>query len=190
MSGDDPSGAGNQQERPGIEQWIVGFVDGEGCFSCPIQRNSHTRIGWQLQPRFSVVQSVRSIRALEIIQNRLGCGKLYRNHRHDDHREDIGVYTVFNGVDLRDRIVPFFEEHPLITAKHEDFCRFRQVLGLMDEGAHLTIEGMTRIARITQSMNRRKPTRFLESSEAIRQPAPLDVGGEDMVLAPWRHGGS
>ena len=116
MGSENPSGADNQQERPGIEQWIVGFVDGEGCFSCPIQRNTHTRIGWQLQPRFSVVQSVRSIQALEIIQNRLGCGKLYRNHRHDDHREDIGVYTVFNGVDLRDRIVPFFEEHPLITA--------------------------------------------------------------------------
>jgi hypothetical protein len=30
MSGDDPIGADDQQERPGIEQWIVGFVDGEG----------------------------------------------------------------------------------------------------------------------------------------------------------------
>jgi hypothetical protein len=33
MRGDNPSGAGNQQERPGLEQWVVGFVDGEGCFS-------------------------------------------------------------------------------------------------------------------------------------------------------------
>jgi hypothetical protein len=27
MRGDNPSGAGNQQERPGLEQWVVGFVD-------------------------------------------------------------------------------------------------------------------------------------------------------------------
>jgi hypothetical protein len=27
MFGDNPSGAGNQQERPGIEQWVVGFVE-------------------------------------------------------------------------------------------------------------------------------------------------------------------
>jgi len=30
MSSDNPSGAVNQQERPDIEQWAVGFVDGEG----------------------------------------------------------------------------------------------------------------------------------------------------------------
>jgi len=24
MRGDNPSGAGNQQERPGLEQWVVG----------------------------------------------------------------------------------------------------------------------------------------------------------------------
>ena len=188
MSGDDPSGADDQQERPGIEQWIVGFVDGEGCFSCPIHRNPATRIGWQLQPRFSVVQSARSIRALECIQRYFGCGKVYRNHRHDNHREDLCTYTVFNRAELRDRIVPFFEQNPLITAKNEDFCRFRQILGLMNEGAHLTIEGMARIARITERMNRRQPSRFLESSEAIRQPALLDGRGEDMVLASWRHG--
>ena len=29
MTSDNPSGAGNQQERPGLEQWVVGFVDGE-----------------------------------------------------------------------------------------------------------------------------------------------------------------
>jgi len=38
MFGDNPSGAGNQQERPGIEQWVVGFVDGEGCFSVSVFR--------------------------------------------------------------------------------------------------------------------------------------------------------
>ena len=129
-----------------------------------------------------------SIRALDIIQRHFGCGKLYRNHRHDNHREDMCTFTVFNRAELCDRIVPFFEDHPLITTKREDFCRFRQILNLMDEGAHLTIEGMIRIARITEYMNRRKPSRFLESSEAIRQPAPLDGGGEDMVLASWRHG--
>lgn len=53
---DNPFGADNQQERPGIEQWIVGFVDGEGCFSCPINRNPVMKIGWQCQPRFAVVQ--------------------------------------------------------------------------------------------------------------------------------------
>ena len=56
MGSDNPSGAGNQQERPGSEQWVVGFVDGEGCFSVPIFRNRTCRLGWQVQPEFTVVQ--------------------------------------------------------------------------------------------------------------------------------------
>ncbi len=31
MDSENLIGADNQQERSGIEQWVVGFVDGEGC---------------------------------------------------------------------------------------------------------------------------------------------------------------
>jgi hypothetical protein len=54
MPSDNPSGAGNQQERPGLEQWVVGFVDGEGCFSISVVRNPGCLLGWQVQPEFSV----------------------------------------------------------------------------------------------------------------------------------------
>ena len=37
MASDNPTGADNQQERPVHAQWVVGFVDGEGCFSVPIR---------------------------------------------------------------------------------------------------------------------------------------------------------
>ena len=36
---DNVRGAENQQERLWKRGWIVGFVDGEGCFSCLILRN-------------------------------------------------------------------------------------------------------------------------------------------------------
>jgi hypothetical protein len=39
-SSENPIGADNQQERPGVEQWVVGFVDGEGCFSISVVRNA------------------------------------------------------------------------------------------------------------------------------------------------------
>ncbi len=40
----------------------------------------------------------------------------------------------------------------------------------MVHGEHLQVDGLARIAEIVQTMNFRKPSRFLESSEAIRQP--------------------
>jgi hypothetical protein len=175
MIGDNPSSAGNQQERPGFEQWIVGFVDGEGCFSCPIQRNARMGRGWQVQPKFVVVQGERSTHVLELIRDFFGCGKIYRNHRHDNHREDLMSYQVQRWFDLRKVIVPFFEANPLRTAKHEDFLKFKRILEMMDKRMHLTIDGLRRIAEVVQTMNHQKPSRFLESSEAIRQPTLIDV---------------
>ena len=188
MSSENPSGADNQQERPGFEQWIVGFVDGEGCFSCPIQRNAVMSLGWQCQPRFAVVQGERSVKALELIRDHFGCGHLHRNRRRDNHREDLMVYSVWKLEELLMKIVPFFEENPLITAKHEEFLRFKSILEMMKRREHLSRDGLRRIAEITQTMNHRKPSRFLESSEAIRQPSLLDRRVEDMVLPSWRHG--
>jgi hypothetical protein len=174
MTGDNLPGAGNQQERPGIEQWIVGFVDGEGCFSCPIQRNRVMRIGWQLQPVFTVVQGERSAQALEFIRDHFGCGKIYRNRRHDNHREDLLAYQVFRRSDLLEVIIPFFEANPLRTAKAGDFIKFAAIVRMMETRRHLTVAGLVEIAKIVQTMNHRKPSRFLESPEAIRQPTLLD----------------
>jgi len=189
MCSDNPSGADNQQERPGFEQWVVGFVDGEGCFSVPIFRNRTCRLGWQVQPEFTVVQGARSVQVLHLLKQFFGCGQVGRNGRHDNHREDLFHFRVRALRDQVDRVVPFFEANPLRTAKRDDFVTFAAVVGLMAQEHHLTLEGLRRIAGMAQSMNRRKPSRFLESSEAIRQPPPLTEGGEDMVLASWRHEG-
>jgi len=91
--------------------------------------------------------------------------------------------------DLSGRIIPFFEEHPLFTVKRDDFLRFSTIVGLMQRGLHLRMEGLELIAEIASTMNRRKPSQLAESSEAIRRPSDLDGSDEDMVLASWRHGG-
>ncbi len=84
--------------------------------------------------------------------------------------------------------VPFFEANPLKTAKADDFKKFAKIVRMMDDRLHLTRVGLAEIAKIKATMNHRRPSRFLESSEAIRQPASVDAEVEEMVLAPWRHG--
>jgi hypothetical protein len=170
MGSDNPSGAGNQQERPGIEQWIVGFVDGEGCFSIAVVRNPGCRLGWQVQHEFSVTQAASSRSALELLIEEFGCGSVIGNPRTDNHREPLLRFSVKRRADLVATVIPFFEEHPLRTAKRFDFVRFVSVLRTMQEGRHLTEDGLRWIARETEHMNRRQRSRYLESSEAIRQP--------------------
>ena len=58
----------NQQERLD-PWWIVGFVDGEGCFSVSTFKNSTTRSGYQTLFEFVVTQGERSKSALEAIKS-------------------------------------------------------------------------------------------------------------------------
>jgi hypothetical protein len=167
---DNPSGAVNQQERPGVEQWVVGFVDGEGCFSISVVRNQACRFGWQVQHEFAVTQAAPSKPALELLVEVFGCGRIVEQHRPLDHRQTLLRFSVKRRKELVGRVVPFFEANPLRTAKRADFERFVQVLRMMEGRAHRTEDGLRTIAAITQQMNRRQRSRYLESSEAIRQP--------------------
>ena len=171
MDSDNPSGAVNQQERPGFAQWVVGFVDGEGCFSVPIFRNRTSWSGWQVQPAFTVVQGEKSLDALHRMERFFTCGQVGLHVRTDNHRERLCRFTVRKHSDRLGLIIPFFQEHPLVTAKAGDFIKFAEIVRMMDQRLHLTVEGMVQIAKITETMNRRQPSRFLESSEAICQPS-------------------
>ena len=173
MSSHNPTGAVNQQERPGLEQWVVGFVDGEGCFSISVVRNHVCRLGWQVQHEFSVTQAASSRSALEDLMSIFGCGYLIENRRIDNHRSPLMRFSVKRRGDLMAKVVPFFEEHPLRTAKQSDFELFSAVLRMMETGEHRTEEGLVAIAQVTERMNRKQRSRNLESSEAIRQPPQL-----------------
>jgi hypothetical protein len=161
MESKNPFGADNQQERLWYSGWIAGFVDGEGCFSCPMFRNQQMTLGWQVQPAFVVVQSASSRDVLEDLVRFFECGKVYLNHRHDNHREHLVRYHVSRLADLRDVIVPFFQEHQLQTSKKVNFAKFVKVLRLMEERKHLTVSGLIEIAEIAETMNHRKPSEFL-----------------------------
>ncbi len=46
MNSENELGADNQQERLEFASLIVGFVDGDGCFSVSVFRNKTSKFGW------------------------------------------------------------------------------------------------------------------------------------------------
>ena len=160
--------ADNQQERLKISGWIVGFTDGEGCFSVSIIKNLTTKAGWQLFPEFVITQGEKSRSSLEFIQNHFGCGKIYANKRHDNHKENLCRYCVRPIRELNEIIIPFFKKNHLRTFKIKDFEKFALILQMMKNGKHLCAGGMKKIAFLIEKMNRKVPARFLESSETKR----------------------
>jgi len=160
--------AENQQERLNrLIGWVVGFVDGEGCFSIgifkQIDRQEKTRIrrgyttGYQVFHEFSVTQGEKSKLSLEELQNFFGVGKLYLNKRYDNHKEHLWRYVIRKREDLLNVIIPFFTENALRTSKKFDFMKFAECVSIIDKKEHLTREGVIKIAKIAATMNRQKP---------------------------------
>src|SRR3990167_1210403 len=126
----------DQQERLEIENWITRFTDGEGCFSINIFRNSTSKSGWQVFPEFVITQGEKSLAALELFQEYFGCGKVFVNKRYDNHSEHLYRYCVRSINDLQKKVVPFFREHPLRTAKQKDFEIFTKIVMMIANKQH------------------------------------------------------
>jgi len=160
--------ADNQQERLKNVGWIVGYVDGEGCFSVSLFRNKTTKFGWQVFPEFVVTQGEKSKESLMILEKFFQCGKTYVNKRYDNHKENIYRYCVRSKKELTEIIIPFFQEHHLKTAKKEDFKIFAKIIEMMNGNVHSKKSGIERIAKLIEKMNHKKSSKFLESSETTR----------------------
>ena len=174
--------AENQQERLIQLGWVIGFVDGEGCFSVSFVRQQNRtgrrgyKLGYQVSPRFVVSQGASSVGSLEELKEFFGVGHVYGNPRYDNHREHMHQYMVSDRSDLKETIVPFFEKYPLRTAKRTDFEKFASVLEMMEDGLHLTCKGLVEVAEITETMNRRKPRTKLIRILRGHTPEVQDTG--------------
>jgi LAGLIDADG endonuclease len=130
-------------------QWIVGFVDGEGCFHVSINPHSEMTAGFQVLPEFTVVQHERDVQVLHALKAYFGCGVVRKNNG------DRMAYRVRGHEHLSKNIVPFFEKHSLKSRKRVDFAKFRDIVNLMNRGDHLTTGGVDHIREIANQMNRK-----------------------------------
>ena len=128
-------------------QWIVGFVDGEGCFHIGINKNQEMKLGVQVLPELTVVQHEVDEQVLYALKAYFGCGVVRKNH---------GTrlsYRVRGQKNLLQKIIPFFEKHQLKTRKRVDFAKFRKVLLMMEKKEHLNPDGVEKIREIQKTMN-------------------------------------
>ena len=163
-------------------------MDGEGCFSigfvrqpCRPNRRGY-KAGYQVSHRFVVTQSVSGRSALEELQSFFGVGRVYVAARHDNHREDLAQFIVNRRAELLGTIIPFFEAHPLRTAKQRDFTKFVRCMRMIADGRHLDVGGLVEIAEVVETMNRK--TSRHESDQNPQRPY---AGGPGHWIMRWSH---
>ena len=95
---------------------------------------------------------------------------------------------------LLERVIPFFEQTPLLSAKQAEFEKFAYIVRAMASGHHRTRAGFGELLTIALSMNgggRHRKVRWAEQV-AFQNPQRLHArqgreGPEDTVRAAWRH---
>ena len=131
-------------------QWVVGFVDGEGCFHIGINKNDTMKLGVQVLPEFTVVQHEVDQQVLYALKAYFKCGVVRKNHG------TRLCYRVRGQENLLQRVIPFFEKHQLKTRKRVDFQKFRKVILMMEKQEHLTKDGLEKIRQVKATMNSTK----------------------------------
>ena len=113
------------------KDWLVGFVDGEGCFYVGINNNQSMALGVQVLPEFRIIQHKRDVKLLFAIRTFFGHGNVVTNR---GKSTDIMEYRLRKIEHLSNILVPFFETNELLTVKKFDFYIFRDILKIMSKG--------------------------------------------------------
>jgi LAGLIDADG DNA endonuclease family protein len=165
MGSDNPSGADNQQERPGSSAWldrtpsdlghyIAGFVDGEGSFNVPIRRGQGRRLPWRVSLSFNVSQV--GPEAPMLLRQVFGVGTVR------GRRDGVYYFEVTRPDELDGRVFPFFERFPLRGTKKRDLEIFIEITQLVRSGRHLTPTGVGHILELRSPMNRGGKRRYCD----------------------------
>jgi hypothetical protein len=146
------------------DDYLTGFIDGEGMFHIGIVPSQFTRLGWQVIYQFKVAQNPIGESVLVALRERLGCGTISPNAK-AGARDKTLKYVVRNLDDLNERVVPFCRDRLIV--KREAFESFSAVLDSVNAGRHLTGDGLLEIVDIAYAMNtkaRRVPRATIEAA--------------------------
>ena len=148
-----------------IQEYISGYVDGEGCFSISFSKREKFLVGWETKPSFSVSQNEDRAQTLFLMQKIFKCGFIRR-----DFSDKTLKYEVRSLDDLVNKIIPHFKKYPLVSAKQKDFEFFEKVCLLMQKQLHKNKNGLSKIMNLAFQMNpsgKRKYTKA-EMQKALR----------------------
>lgn len=127
--------------------WIVGFVDGEGCFSFSLLKNDSLRFGYQIQGEFTVVQHKRDIQLLHQLKKIFNCGMVAVNHGDRYH------FRVKNLSHLITIVIPFFEKNNLHTNKKFQLAVFKELCLRLQAKDHYSEAGFEEMKVLVKKLS-------------------------------------
>jgi hypothetical protein len=136
--------------------WISGFVTGDSTFCVSIEKSSENKVGHRIRLIFGTCLHIRDRELLigianyfNILNNNLVASK----YIYDSSTRETSLLQIKNNSDIINKIIPFFDQYPILGIKSLDFSDFKKVAELMKNKEHLTESGFSEIIKIVQQMN-------------------------------------
>ena len=131
-----------------VRSYLSGYADGEGCFCVTFNKSKRHKLGWDIRPSFSVSQNHDRAEVLLIFQQTFECGFM-----RPDRSDRTVKYEVRSISDLMEKVLPHFEQYPLLSTKRRDCEVFASIVQLMHKGEHLHREGFASIVKLAADLN-------------------------------------
>lgn len=136
-----------------FKQWFVGFTDAEGCFRIGINNKNNV-----ISFNFTIGLHTDDREVLEFIKNRLNCGNVFTS-------ENAATFCVTKISDIRNILIPIFEEFPLNGQKYLDYLAFKEAISIKLDSLKSYKD---LIIRIKSNMNTTRVDFEFPSSHTIR----------------------
>ena len=150
---------------------LAGFVDGEGAFPIQTRRTPWTKFGFTITPEFKISQHKDNGEILTILQRALGCGKISVKSGQPNQL----ILVEKNRKRLSEKIIPFFEQYPLIVKK-QTFRKFSEIISRLNNNEQDTQEGFERLLDLVfQKTKGGKGKRKYSKEEILSNPQRLYV---------------
>ena len=145
-------------DTPYLRAYLSGYADGEGCFCVTFTKSSRYKNGWDIRPSFSVSQNADRAEVLLMFQQLFGCGAI-----RPDRSDKTIKYETRSISDIVFKIIPHFQQYPLLSGKRKEFESFAAIVQLLHEGKHLTPEGFADVLVLASALNAGSKKRYVRS---------------------------
>jgi LAGLIDADG endonuclease len=165
------------QVPPEIGHYLAGFTDGEGSFNVSFRRRADYAMPWKVSLCFNVSQRDQIV--LNVFKEQLKCGTM-RTRADGVWYYEVNTYTA-----IVENVIPFFDRFGFLSAKKQrDFAKFKQIARLIQEGRHLSREGIDEILAIRRDMNDGGAMRRKYSDDSIIELFEVRESSETARQAP------
>lgn len=163
-------------------RWLVGFIEGEGCFSIGFIKTKDSRFGYQIKAMFAIKITLSEKQVLEEIRTFLGnIGNLYFESSETNRKK--GMKNANDSISFRvtkieelKKIINLLQNEKFVSKqKRQDFDNWVKCINLFENKKHLTKKGFLEIARIREQMHKRKQANKQSFCELRSKTDPCDI---------------